>query len=428
MTRVPGLLAGGDQFACIDVDDTGREVHGYAKQGSAHGYIGVRGLNIQIGTISTPLAAPVIGRARLRRGNANSATGASSLLAQTITTARAAGVTGQILGRAESAFYGWAFVGTAIRHRIWFSVTARMTSTVKTAIASIDPDAWETIQYHNAIWEDETAPGGAGSATAEVAEVEFTAFTSRRKHQHVTCRLIVRRVRRLQPLASDGSEQGELFAVHRHHAFITNSTLALVEADQRHRDHAIVEQVIAELKDGPLAHLPSGKDTANSAWVACAVIRVHLTRAPRGRRRHGHGGMGDPAPQDHQHPRPDRRHRPTPRPAPTQLLALGTLMGNAARHRDRTTVSRRDPTTQPTGRYRDREVEEPAPAGGPSTPSLRPPIAFRQPAIHRPARRIRAEVKLGIPPGIGGTQRLTRAVGKGQGDGDVPDGPPHGRP
>ena len=53
----------------------------------------------------------------------------------------------------------------------------------------------------------------------------------------------------------------------------------MVEADQRHRDHAIVEQVIAELKDGPLAHLPSGKYAANAAWVACAVIAFNLARA-----------------------------------------------------------------------------------------------------------------------------------------------------
>ncbi len=64
-----------------------------------------------------------------------------------------------------------------------------------------------------------------------------------RKHEHVPCRLIVRRVKRLQPLACDGSEQGELFATYRHHAFITNTTLGIVEADQRHRDHAVVEQV-----------------------------------------------------------------------------------------------------------------------------------------------------------------------------------------
>src|SRR4029453_10626763 len=46
-------------------------------------------------------------------------------------------------------------------------------------------------------------------------------------------------------------------------------------APQRHRDHAIIEQVIAELKDGPLAHLPSGQYAANPAWLAHAVIATH---------------------------------------------------------------------------------------------------------------------------------------------------------
>ena len=76
-----------------------------------------------------------------------------------------------------------------------------------------------------------------------------------------------------------GTEQGELFATYPHHAFITNSTLGTVQADQAHRDHAIVEQVIAELKDGPLAHLPSGQYAANAAWVACAAIASNLARA-----------------------------------------------------------------------------------------------------------------------------------------------------
>jgi hypothetical protein len=72
----------------------------------------------------------------------------------------------------------------------------------------------------------------------------------------VECLLIVRRVKCLQPPAGDGSAQGELFATWRHHAFFANSTLPMSEADERHREHAIVEQVIAELKDGPLVHLP----------------------------------------------------------------------------------------------------------------------------------------------------------------------------
>lgn len=273
---VPGLLAGAGGIAFVDVDDTVREVHGYAKQGAAFGYTKQRGLNIQLAAVSTPLAAPVIARARLRRGNSASAKGAGRMLAQAITTARAAGVAGRVLARADSAYYGWAFVGTAIRHDVWFSVTARMTKTVTAAITAIPAGAWTTITYPDAIYDQAEQ---RWVSDAEVAEVAFTAFTGRRKAEHVSCRLVVRRVKRVQPLASDGTEQGELFAAYRHHAFITNSDLPTVEADEHHRDHAIVEQVIAELKDNALAHLPSGKYAANAAWVAFAVTAFNLARA-----------------------------------------------------------------------------------------------------------------------------------------------------
>ncbi|MDP9823649.1 hypothetical protein J2S59_003458 [Nocardioides massiliensis] len=228
-------------------------MHGYAKQAAAYGYTGVRGLNIQLAVVSTPLAAPVIARARLRKGSTASAKGAGRMLAQAISTARAAGVEGRVLCRVDSAYYGWAFVGTAIRANTWF--TARMTKTVTAAIASITEDEWVPIKYPHAIWEEAEQ---RWISDAEVAEVPFTAFTGRRKAEQVTCRLIVRRVKKLQRLASDGTAQGELFAAYRHHAFITNSTLGMVEADQRHRDHAIVEQVIAELKGNALAHLRPG--------------------------------------------------------------------------------------------------------------------------------------------------------------------------
>ena len=151
--RVPGVLAGADTVqgvAFLDVDDTIRQVHGYAKQAAAYGYSGVRGLNIQLATICTPLAAPVIARARLRKGSTASAKGAGRLLSQAIGTARKAGVTGQILCRADSAYYGWAFVGTAIRKQAWFSVTARMTKPVTAAIAGITEDRWQAIRYPNA--------------------------------------------------------------------------------------------------------------------------------------------------------------------------------------------------------------------------------------------------------------------------------------
>ena len=92
----------------------------------------------------------------------------------------------------------------------------------------------------------------------------------------------MRRVRRLNVKhvpAGQTAKQGELFAVYRYHAVFTDSPEPMLHAEATHRDHAIVEQVIAELKNGPLAHLPSGVFTANAAWLVCAAIAHNLTRA-----------------------------------------------------------------------------------------------------------------------------------------------------
>jgi Transposase DDE domain group 1 len=53
----------------------------------------------------------------------------------------------------------------------------------------------------------------------------------------------------------------------------------MLDAEATHRDHAIIEQVIADLKNSALAHLPSGVFTANAAWLLCAAISHNLTRA-----------------------------------------------------------------------------------------------------------------------------------------------------
>ncbi len=78
---------------------------------------------------------------------------------------------------------------------------------------------------------------------------------------------------------STGIEQGELFHVYRYHAVFTDSPLPTLAAETTHRAHAIIEQVIADLKNGPLAHLPSGKFTANAAWLVLAAMAFNLTRA-----------------------------------------------------------------------------------------------------------------------------------------------------
>ena len=88
-------------------------------------------------------------------------------------------------------------------------------------------------------------------------------------------------VRRIPDLNPKQLEQPTLFDVYRHHAFFTTTdkiAMDTVEADKTHRGHAIIEQVHADLKNGPLAHLPSGVFTANSAWMVLAVITFNLTR------------------------------------------------------------------------------------------------------------------------------------------------------
>ena len=273
------VLAGADQVAYLDVDDTIRETHGYAKQGAGYGYSGVKGLNALVATVSTPLAAPVIAGTRLRKGATNSARGAFALIGAALATARAAGAGAapgaMITVRADSAFYNSKVVAAARRGGAHFSVTARMDPAVRRAIAAIGEEAWTPIKYPDAIWEEAEQ---RWISDAEVAEIDFVAFTSRRKSEHVPARLIVRRVKRLNP-ASVPAGQTALFAEYRHHAVFTDSPLSMLAAEAAHRDHAIVEQVIAELKAGPLAHLPSGTFTANAAWLVCAAMAFNLTRA-----------------------------------------------------------------------------------------------------------------------------------------------------
>ena len=269
------LLPGADQWMFLDIDDTVRQTYGYAKQGAGRGYTGVKGLNALLAVLSTPLSAPVIAATRPRKGPTNSARGAGKLLADALATARRAAATGRVLVRADSAYYGYDIINVCRRAGARFSVTARLTPAVTRAITTIPDTAWVAIRYPNAIFDEDEQ---RWVSDAEVAEVAFTAFTGRRKAEHVTARLIVRRVRRLNPKTVPAG-QTEAFAVYRYHAVFTDSTEPMLAAEATHRDHAIIEQVIAELKNGPLAHLPSGSFAANAAWLACAAISHNLTRA-----------------------------------------------------------------------------------------------------------------------------------------------------
>jgi hypothetical protein len=269
------ILTGADQITFLDIDDTVRATYGYAKQGTGRGYTGVNGLNALLATICTPLSAPMIAATRLPKGATNSVRGAASLLADALATARRADATRLVIVRADSAYYCHDIVATARRTGARFSVTARHTTTVTRAITTIAEQDWVAIRYPNAIFDHDEQ---RWISDAEVAEIGFTAFTGRRTTEHITARLIVRRVRRLNP-ATVAAGQAEIFAAYRYHAVFTDSPEPMLDAEATHRDHAIIEQVIADLKNSALAHLPSGVFTANAAWLLCAAIS-HNSPAP----------------------------------------------------------------------------------------------------------------------------------------------------
>lgn len=83
-----------------------------------------------------------------------------------------------MLVRADSAFYSHALVVAVRKAGGEVSITVRMDQAVKRAIAGIAEDAWTTIEYPDAIF-DETS--GTWISKAQVAEVPFTAFSSKKK-------------------------------------------------------------------------------------------------------------------------------------------------------------------------------------------------------------------------------------------------------
>ena len=264
-----------DGMVFVDVDDTIVEVHGPKKQGAGFGYSGVRGLNALLADSLDGHECPGDHRPttpqRRRRVPAGRGPDRRRRAEDRHPTAGRLN-SAPVLLRADSAYYGHATVSAALKAGADVAITARQDPAVKRAIGTIADDAWTKIQYTNAIYDPDTH---TWISVAEVAEVPFTAFSSRPKKDQIHGRLVVRRIPELN---RKKLSQPTLFDTHRFHAFFTTSTLDTVTADQVHRRHAIIEQVNADLKNSALAHLPSGIFTANAAWLVLAVIAFNLTR------------------------------------------------------------------------------------------------------------------------------------------------------
>jgi len=154
----------------------------------------------------------------------------------------------------------------------------RMDPKVRRRITQIPDDQWVAIKYPHAIWDEDEK---AWISDAEVAEIGYTAFTPD-KARTVTARMIVRRVRRLNPRAGQGQQilpgmPDEI--TYRYHPVFADSPHPMLAAEEEHRDHAICEQGVAGIIDGPLAHLPSADFSASAAWAVLAAISQNILRA-----------------------------------------------------------------------------------------------------------------------------------------------------
>jgi len=229
----------------VDVDSFIGEVHGYQKQGASFGYTKQRGYH--------PILASRAGtgevlHVRLRKGAANTQRGILRFTDELIARVERAGATGAKLLRADSGFWNNKLFARLEKAGWLYSIGVRMTQPVAELVAKIADEDWTKID------------GYPDSGEAQIAE---TTLGGRR--------LIVRRVRTL-------GVQAELFPVWQHYPFATNrdEEIALVEAE--HRQHAVVELCIRDLKDQALEHFPSGQFNANAACTVIACLAHNLLR------------------------------------------------------------------------------------------------------------------------------------------------------
>ena len=246
LTRAWAAGAGpGDERLVVDVDSFVGEVHGYAKQCAGFGYTRKRGYHP---ILATRAGTGEVLHIRARKGSANTSRGALRFVEELIPRVTRAGATGPKLLRADSGFWNKKLMARLEQAGWFYSIGVRRQGPIPAAIAAIGETDWQPL------------PDYPDDGEAQIAQTMIG-------HQ----RLIVRRTRLL-------GDQADLWPDWRHHAFLTNRTDPLETVEAEHRQHAVVELAIRDLKDQALAHFPSGKFTANAAWTVIAALAHNLLR------------------------------------------------------------------------------------------------------------------------------------------------------
>jgi len=235
----------GAERLVVDVDSFIGEVHGYDKQGAGFGYTKRRGYHP---LLASRADSGEVLHVRLRKGKAASARGVVRFTDELIARLARTGASGVRLLRADSAFWNRKLIARLENAGWLYSISVRLQFWVPDAIAQIPESAWQPLDDYP---ED---------GEAQIAE---TTASGRR--------LIVRRTRLVGP-------QAELWPDWRYFPFITNRTDPLKVVEAEHRQHAVVELTIRDLKDQALQHFPSGQFNANAAWTVIACLAHNLLR------------------------------------------------------------------------------------------------------------------------------------------------------
>jgi hypothetical protein len=194
----------------------------------------------------------------MRKGSANTQRGARRFIDELVARVRRAGAVGGLTIRFDSGFWSNDTIAVLNRLDVRYTMAVRCSSKgITDAIAAIPDDAWTPIEYTD-------------DGEAEVAECAYTTGAGKRA---VTRRLVVRRTRLTD------KQQLKLWPDWRHFGFLTDLPGAAVDVDKFHRQHAVIELAIRDLKQGAgLEHVPSGNFHANSAWLQCAVLAHNMIR------------------------------------------------------------------------------------------------------------------------------------------------------
>jgi hypothetical protein len=235
----------GDERLVVDVDSFVGEVYGYDKQGAGYGYTHKRGYHPILATRS---GTGEVLHIRARKGSANTSRGALRFVEELIPRVKRAGATGPKLLRADSGFWNKKIMARLQAAGWTYSIGVTQQKHIKAAVAAIPEQDWQPLEDY---------PEGG---EAQIAQTMLGRQ-----------RLIVRRTRLV-------GAQAELWPDWRHHAFLTNRTDAIELVEAEHRQHAVVELAIRDLKDQALAHFPSGKFIANAAWTVIAALAHNLLR------------------------------------------------------------------------------------------------------------------------------------------------------